>query len=108
MNKKTAQADWTRKQILHALEQAGWPTIRALADHIGVTQWTLFRAFTVPYPASEERVAKAIGVPAWVIWPSRYNADGTCKRQSRPGRRKVAQKSTPIVSADNVNITQVH
>lgn len=105
MTKKTANADWSRKEILVALEKAGWKTMRALAEHCEIAQSTLFGAFWKPYPASEKRIADAIGVHAMVIWPSRYNTDGTCKRQPRPERRKAHQKSTPTIGADNVNIT---
>lgn len=106
MTKKTANADWSRKKILHALEEAGWATMRALAEHYGVSESTLNGALNKPYPASEERIAEAVKVNASQIWPSRYNTDGTPKRQGRPARRKVTgQKSTLTVNSGNVNIT---
>lgn len=63
--------DWHRADIKAALEKAGW-TLRSLARHHDVTHNTLTDTFYKPYPASERRIADAIGVDPSVIWPSRY------------------------------------
>lgn len=80
MPKKTATADWTRKQILVALEGAGYPTVRSLAEKCKVATSTIFLAFAKPYPACEKRIADAIGVHPKEIWPSRYDAEGIPNR----------------------------
>lgn len=40
---------------------------------------SLSSTFTRSYPLNEKRIADAIGVHPMVIWPSRYNADGSIK-----------------------------
>jgi Ner family transcriptional regulator len=80
MTKKTNLKDWSRKKILAALEEAGWKTLRALAEHHKVGLSTLSTALFKPAPVSEERIAEAIGVHPSAIWPSRYAEDGSSNR----------------------------
>lgn len=109
MSKKTNLKDWTRKRILAALEDAGYHTIKALADQCGVSLWTINTALCRPSPANEARIAKAIGVSPQVIWPSRYAPDGGSNRlpAGHASRRlPVDIKDTPMATIGNVNITQ--
>ncbi|MFZ5483525.1 MAG: helix-turn-helix domain-containing protein [Pseudomonadota bacterium] len=76
--KKTSREDWHPADILAALRKAGW-TLAALGELHGVGRATMSHTFTRSYPANEKRIAEAIGVPAWEIWPSRWNEDGTPK-----------------------------
>jgi Ner family transcriptional regulator len=101
MPKKTADADWSRKQILAALEMAGWKTMKALADNHGLHQNTLFGALCKPYPASEWRIANAIGVHPKVIWPSRYPEEGETPGRVPVGRQRRSRvgKSLPQSAA---------
>jgi len=76
--KNSSQEDWHQADILAALHKAGW-TLAALGKYHGLSRSTLTHAFNRDYPAAELRIAEAIGVAAQVIWPSRWNADGTKK-----------------------------
>ena len=74
--KRRSTGDWHKADIKCALEKRGW-SLRSLAVHLGLHHRTLNQAFQQSYPASERRIADAIGIHPMVIWPSRYNADGT-------------------------------
>ena len=68
--------DWHKIDIKAALEKAGW-SLRSLAKHHNVAHTTLVQALRSSYPASERRIAEALGIHPKRIWPSRYNKDGT-------------------------------
>jgi len=74
--KRLPAQDWHKADIKSALEKSGW-SLRKLAAHLGLHHRTLNQAFQQSYPASERRIADAIGIHPMAIWPSRYNADGT-------------------------------
>lgn len=76
--KKTSQEDWHPADIKAALNKAGW-TMTALAATHGINRATISNVFLRSYPLNERRIADAIGVDPHVIWPSRWNADGTPK-----------------------------
>lgn len=79
--KKSSQQDWHPADIKAALHKKGI-TLRGIAEAYGLTSSsTLSSTFTRSYPLNEKRIADAIGVHPRVIWPSRYNADGTRKPQ---------------------------
>lgn len=79
--KKPSQEDWDPIDIKHALYKKGI-TLTSIAKAHGMTsQSTLSSTFVRSYPANEKRIADAIGVHPKVIWPSRYNADGSRKLQ---------------------------
>jgi Ner family transcriptional regulator len=78
--------NWHKADIKAALEKAGW-TLRGLARHHSVTHASLAQAFRSSYPASERRIAAAIGVPASKIWPERY------AQRSKRGRAGHAKNS---------------
>ena len=80
------RGDWHKADIKAALEKSGW-TLRNLAALHGITHRALSEAFKKRYPASERRIADAIGIHPMVIWPSRYKRDGTTN--ARRGRRSV-------------------
>lgn len=90
---KPAPKDWHKADIKAALEKAGW-TLRALARHHGLGHTATTEALSKPYPAAERRIAGAIGVHPWEIWPSRYDADGNPNR-SRGRPRSDANRATP-------------
>lgn len=63
----------------YALHKKGI-TLAGIAEAYGLTSSsTLSSVFTRSYPLNEKRIADAIGVHPMVIWPSRYNADGSIK-----------------------------
>lgn len=71
--------DWDSADVKYALHKKGI-TLASIAEVYGLTSSsTLSSVFTRSYPLNEKRIADAIGVHPMVIWPSRYNADGTVK-----------------------------
>ncbi|MEF8769377.1 helix-turn-helix domain-containing protein [Candidatus Accumulibacter contiguus] len=77
--KKASQEDWHPADIVAALHKRGI-TLRALAKQCGLTSpTTLSKAMTHSYPASEKRLADAVGVPVQVMFAARYHPDGTPK-----------------------------
>jgi Ner family transcriptional regulator len=76
--KKASLEDWHPADILASVRKAGW-TLAALAEHHGLERSTLTHAMSRSYPKAEKRIAEAIGVAPQVIWPSRWNQDGTQK-----------------------------
>lgn len=79
--KKPGQEDWDPIDIKYALHKKGI-TLAGIAEVYGLAgSSTLSSTFVRSYPANEKRIADAIGVHPKVIWPSRYNADGSSKRR---------------------------
>lgn len=77
--KKAGQADWDPAEVICALRLKGI-TLSALAKAHGLAESSsLSAALTRSLPTNEKRIADAIGVHPMVIWPSRYNEDGTVK-----------------------------
>lgn len=77
--KKPVAQDWEPVDIKYALHKKGI-TLAGIAEAYGMTSSSsLSSTFTRSYPLNEKRIADAIGVHPMVIWPSRYNADGTVK-----------------------------
>lgn len=73
---RAAGTDWHKADIKAALEKRGW-SLRSLANHLKLNHTTLAQALHSRYPAAERRIADAIGLHPMVLWPSRYNKDGT-------------------------------
>lgn len=79
--KKPVIQDWHPADVKAALHKKGI-TLKGIADAYGLTSSsTLSSVFTRSYPLNEQRIADAIGVHPKVIWPSRYNPDGSRKLQ---------------------------
>lgn len=77
--KKPVDQDWDSADVKYALHKKGI-TLSSIAEAYGLTSSsTLSSVFTRSYPLNEKRIADAIGVHPMVIWPSRYNKDGTVK-----------------------------
>lgn len=101
-------ADWHKADIKAALEKRGW-SLRRLGIHLDLSPATLREALRKRYPACERRIADALGVHPMVIWPSRYNKDGTPNsvrgnpnwqpRASGKGKRSTARSLTHVKSA---------
>lgn len=90
--KKPAPQDWHKADIKAALEKAGW-TLRRLAASLNINPTTLRDTFRKSYPASERRIAAALGKHPMEIWPSRYDENGLpVGRRGRSQRR--ANRST--------------
>ncbi len=77
--KKPVDQDWHPADIKAALHKKGI-TLSGIAKAYGLNGSTsLSSTFTRSYPVNEQRIADAIGVHPKVIWPSRYNKDGSRK-----------------------------
>ncbi|AJO90357.1 TPA: helix-turn-helix domain-containing protein [Haemophilus influenzae] len=69
--KKTA-IDWHREDIKAALAKKGWSLRQLSLKHGYSNGSTLKNALDRPWLKGERIIAEAIGVPAEVIWASRY------------------------------------
>lgn len=79
--KNTSREDWHPARVKMELHMRGI-TLRGLAEAHGIKDSSSFSAALVrSLPANEKRIADAIGVHPKVIWPSRYNEDGSRKPQ---------------------------
>lgn len=91
--KKPVSGDWHPADIKAALYKAGI-TLAGLARAYGLNSSTaLSHTFNRSYPLNEQRIADALGIHPKVIWPSRYNPDGTRKLQ---GFRAVQFNATAV------------
>ena len=77
--KKSSREDWHPADIVAALRKSGY-TLSKLAFECGLRDSSgLSVAMIRSFPKGEQRIAKALGIHPKVIWPSRYNDDGTRK-----------------------------
>jgi len=77
--KKPVNQDWHPADIKAALHKKGI-TLAGIAEAYGMnSSSSLSSTFTRSYPLNEKRIADAIGVHPMVLWPSRYNKDGSVK-----------------------------
>ena len=104
--KKPVASDWHPSDVKAAVEKAGW-SLRQLGFAHGYSgDSALSEVFRRPWPKVERIIAKTIGVShPMVIWPSRYNPDGTTNRRiGRLPKRPddfVPTKSTSADGAGN-------
>ena len=95
--KKPVDQDWSRAQIIAALHDKGI-TLAALARAHGLCDSTSMSiALSRSFPKGEQRIADALDCHPMVLWPTRYNTDGSRKEQ---GFRAI-QKCTPTVNPRN-------
>lgn len=64
--------DWHQADIIAAIKKTG-TNMSALSEASGYSRNGLRNALYRPYPKAENIIAKAIGVDASEIWPSRYS-----------------------------------
>lgn len=77
--KKAGLEDWHPADILAALRKAGYTLSKLAFEHGLKDSSGLSVAMVRSFPKGEQRIADALGVHPKVIWPSRYNEDGTRK-----------------------------
>lgn len=65
--------DWHRTDILSAIRKK--KSLAALSREHGLSASTLANALDRPWRKGELIIANEIGVPASIIWPSRYYND---------------------------------
>lgn len=97
--------DWHWADVLAALKKRGW-SVRQVGLAEGYAEGnTLGEAARRPYPKAEATLARYIGVDhPMVIWPSRYDANGTPNRRrgTAPMRgKKPVGKATTVSSRCN-------
>lgn len=92
--KKASHQDWHPADVIAALHKRGI-TLRKLAAQHNVSGEAVVKALRERNLPSEKRIADAIGIPPQVIWPSRYNLDG-----SRTDLRKLTRAERQV--NDNV------
>jgi len=90
--------DWHTADIIAALHKKG-TSLAAESRAAGLSSSTLANALTRPWAKGELLISKAIGVPAEIIWPSRYFDAQTRKPVSRP-MRSPYKKITAEMSAE--------
>lgn len=79
--KKASQEDWHPADVIASLRKRGI-TLRALAVQHGLKDSSSMSAALVrSLPVNEKRIADALDIHPMVIWPSRYEADGSRKPQ---------------------------
>lgn len=85
--KKASPEDWHPADIIAALRKQGWSLAQLSLHHGYKDRGSLRQALAKPYPKAERIIAKTLGLPPKVIWPTRYNADGTTARRGNRPRR---------------------
>lgn len=84
MISKTHAKDWHPADIKAALAKQGW-TFARIARRFGFCPTLPNKVLYRRWHRMEQEVARLIGVPARVIWPSRYFPDGRTRYGRRPG-----------------------
>ncbi len=94
--------DWHPADIQAALKKAGWSYAR-ISRVNKYARSSANNAIRTPWPRMELLIATAIGTTPQLIWPSRYNEDGTPKsgrgqrglgRYKRKASRPASNSST--------------
>ncbi|WP_337840479.1 helix-turn-helix domain-containing protein [Rheinheimera sp.] len=81
--------DWHTAEIVSQLKIKTGKSLRQLSAENNLAETTLSQALQRPYPRAEKIIAEAIGVQPQIIWPSRYNSDGSSSR--RKGKRSITK-----------------
>lgn len=71
--------DWHPEDIKAAIRRRG-RTMSSVARDAGLKERALARALVVPRRAAEAAIAAELDEHPQVIWPTRYNEDGSRKR----------------------------
>jgi Ner family transcriptional regulator len=74
-----ANQDWHNADIIAAVKKASGFSLRKLSMQNNLNPGACQQALHRPYEVPEQIIAEAIGVPAHLIWPTRYNTNGTRK-----------------------------
>lgn len=77
--KKASREDWHPADVVAALRKAGYTLSKLAFEHGLKDSSGLSKALVMSFPLGEKRIADALGVHPMVIWPSRYEEDGTRK-----------------------------
>lgn len=89
LDHKNPAARW---ELIKAALRIRGSSLSAVARVIGVTRSAVHHVQRQPYPAVQAEIARVLGVSANLLWPERYNPDGTPKR-----RRPNAPQAKPQI-----------
>lgn len=88
--------DWHPVDVVAAIRKTGTSLQRISREH-NLCNAAVGQALYRPYPKSERIIAEHLGIAPQVIWPSRYNPDGTPK--SGRGERGIGRYPAQLTSA---------
>ncbi|AYV14360.1 transcriptional regulator [Shewanella algae] len=88
-NHSRIKSDWHRQDILAEVRKACGSLTKLSKSH-GLASNTLQNALDRKWPKGEQIIAKAIGVPAAEIWPSRYGDEFSTSTNGDALQREVA------------------
>lgn len=77
--KKSSLEDWHPADIVAALKKKGYTLSKLAFEHNLKDSSGLSVAMVRSFPKGEQRIAAALGIDPQLIWPTRYNADGSRK-----------------------------
>jgi lambda repressor-like predicted transcriptional regulator len=92
--------DWHPADIKSALNKVGKTLAMVAEDHNLNSGSSLSKALTSSSPVAERRIADALGLHPKVIWPSRYEADGTHKPQGSHALRRKVPTQAPVIKEE--------
>jgi len=78
---------WHSEDVKAAVRKRGH-TLVSLARKNRLSDSYLRNTLMRPLYRGEQIIARFVGVPAELIWPERYHADGTPKNRKRRHRRR--------------------
>lgn len=85
-------------------------SFRKLSDELGVSGNAVQLVKYTPYPRMERAIAKKLGLSPQVIWPERWNHDGTpCReRPNRAEKLSTAKAEKCLCDKDSVSNVSAH
>lgn len=84
-------ADWHPEDIKARIRRRGVGLVD-LDRKAGLCRRATAHALTMPHANAEAAIAEFLGVPAHVIWPSRYHPDGRRKKPQPRANYKPAAR----------------
>jgi len=104
--KKPAPKDWHPADVVAQLRKQDWSLAQLAYANGYKNRSCLAAALHRPYPKAEEIIATALGTKPQVIWPSRYNKDGTTNRRRGPAPLRPAHYTGKATSGTGRRNTQ--
>lgn len=83
--------DWHPEQVKAAIRMRG-TTLTELALRAGYDESAVRRTLRHRWPAVERIIADFLDCRPQTIWPSRYDRDGSPKRERSNGRRRLSSR----------------
>ena len=90
--------DMHRAEIIARVKIKTGLSMRKLSLENGLNEQSCKAALSRPYLKPEQVISDAIGIPAHVIWPSRYNMDGSRKQKLHASKQMSTSKSSEATS----------